>query len=457
MGLKKNKVAGALKTFLLGSVVALPLSLQAHAETLQEAVQQALATNPDIGAIANNREAIDQELRQARGLYLPQIDINAGIGLERTDDSTTRARSSGSEGFEPSNASLVVQQRLFDGFEASSTTDRELARVKAAANTVRENAEFLSLDAIGAYVEVLRQRDLLALAQENVAIHVEIINSLQERLEAGGGSTADVAQAEARAASARNTLTETYNALRDAEADYARIIGHFPDELVQPETVVTTLPDTLDAAVDAAVNDNPTVQISKANVETAEAEVELTDVPFYPSVDIVARSDYEDQVSSTRGNYTENYSVGLELNWNLFRGGIDTANRQEALARLAESKNNRYASVVNAQREMRQSWFALEAARQSVSDLAAAVQFNTETRDAYREQFEVAQRTLLDVLDAENELFVNRGQLVTAMVNEQLAAYRVLALSGDLLGTLDVAAPDQAAFEDHGWAEGLFQ
>jgi adhesin transport system outer membrane protein len=104
---------------------------------------------------------------------------------------------------------------------------------------------------------------------------------------------------------------------------------------------------------------------------------------------------------------------------------------------------------------MRNSWFALESNKQRVEDLTAAVQFNIETRDAYVEQFDVAQRTLLDVLDAENELFVSRGQLVTAEINEILAGYRILALGGQLLATLAISAPEQAVVEHKSWNEAV--
>ncbi|MFD2207740.1 TolC family outer membrane protein [Kiloniella antarctica] len=450
-------LATSFKTVLLASAFAVPVISSAQAVTLQEAITQALATNPDIGVVAHNREAVDEELRQARGLYLPQIDLSAGAGIESNDDSTSRA--GGGTGkhdvINPTDVSLTLQQRVFDGFEAGSTVDREKARVESAANRVQENAEFLTLDTIGAYLEVVRQRELLDLSKNNLQIHIDIVANLQERLAGGGGSRADVSQAEARSARARNTLTTTYNDLRDAEANYTRIVGHFPEELDTPEAFSTELPGGLDDAVDLAVNSNPTIRIFEADVRTAEAEVDLSEVPFYPSVNLEASSEHRDEFDATPGSYEQNNSVMLRLRWNLFRGGIDRAARQEALSRLSESKNQRYSSVVDAQREMRQSWFALESNRQSVTDLASAVQYNTETRDAYRDQFEVAQRTLLDVLDAENELFTSRGQLVSAMTNEQLASYRILALSGQLMTSVGVEAPEQAVVNHQSWADGL--
>ncbi|WP_299400396.1 TolC family outer membrane protein [Pelagibius sp.] len=436
--------------------MAFPLAMSAHAMSLTEAVEQAIATNPDIGVVASNREAVDQELRQARGLYLPQIDLAAGIGIENFDDSTSRANNNGgTETTRRQETSLTLQQRLFDGFEAGATVEREQARVESAANRVYENSAVLALDAIGAYLEVLRQRDLVKLAEDNVAYHQQVLAAQQERLRGGGGSEADVAQTEARTARADNTLIETLNDLRDSEAIFTRIIGSFPgNDLTYPEFPAGSLPADLDDAVQLAVRNNNTTKIFEADVRTAEAEVELSEVPFYPAITLEAQSEYNDGTSAL-DTYEFNNQVMVRVRWNLFRGGIDRAARQEALFRLTESKNRRFQSVLESQQEMRTSWFALEAARDSIEALETARDFNRSTLDAYEQQFEVAQRTLLDVLDAENELFVSEGQLVTAQTNEQLASYRVLGVGGILLDTLGVSAPDQAVVEQKSWAEGL--
>jgi len=452
-----GKLTSLFKVALLGSALSFPGALSAGAVTLTEAVEMSLATNPDIGIVAHNREAVEEELKQARGLWLPQIDIAAGIGKERTNDRTTRADPNNSDDgttLTREEARLIIQQRIFDGFEADSTIERDKARVESAAQRVMENSEFLALDAIGAYVEVLRERELVRLAEENLGVHIGILDSLQQRLAGGGGSRADVVQTEARAARARATLTQTLNDLRDAEAAYTRIVGQFPDQLTAPEFPDGVLPADLDDAVLLAKANNPTTKIFEADVRTSVAEVSLSEVPFFPSVTLEAESEYNDGRDGI-DTYEFNNQVMLRLRWNIFRGGIDRAARQEALARLNESKNRRLRAFLDSQQEMRRSWFALEASQQRVDDLSDAVRFNMETRDAYRQQFEVAQRTLLDVLDAENELFVSSGQLVTAQTNELLASYRILAVGGMLLSTLGVAAPEQAIVEHENWINGL--
>lgn len=451
----KGRIGIGLKSTLLGGVLLLQGLPTANAITIEEAIGLAIATNPDIGIAASNREAVDQELRQARGLYLPQIDFSGALGLNHINDSTTRASAGGSEqtNFQR-ELLLTVQQRIFDGFEAGSTVEREMSRVESAANIVRENAEVLALDAVGAYLEVLRGRELVRLAERNLQVHLEILVSLEERLAGGGGSRADVSQTEVRVARARATLTENYNTLRDAEADYTRIVGQFPDSLSMPEVPVDALPGEIDTAVDWARRSNLTTKIFEADVRTAESEVDLSEVPFWPTLSIEGTSQYADGLDAL-DTYEINNQVLLRVRWNLFRGGIDRAARQEALSRLNESKNRRLQARLNSEQEVRRFWFAWEASQQSVIDLERAVEFSTETRDAYVQQFEVAQRTLLDVLDAENELFVSSSELVTAQTNEALAAYSILTVGGRLTSTLGIGAPAQAIVEHKSWQEGL--
>jgi adhesin transport system outer membrane protein len=453
---RRCRPARRLKATLLSSAVFLAMALPAQATGLKEAVELSLATNPDLGIVAANREAVNEELRQARGLYLPQVDLAAGIGRERTEDRAVRADPNNGEGLTLTRQelSLSLQQRIFDGFESDSTVAREKARLRSASMRVAENAEFLALDVIGVYLNVIRQRELVRLAETNLAVHMEILDNLRERQRGGAGSRADVVQTEARSARARATLTQTLEDLRVAETDYTRVVGQVPDDLTPPAFPVDVLPLSLDEAVAQTQTNNPTTKIFEADVRAADAEVSLSESPFYPAVTLEAISEYNDNRDGIE-SYEWNNQIMLRLRWNLYRGGIDRAARQESLARLMESKNRRLQSQLNAEQEMRQSWYALEANQQRVDDLADSVRFNTETRDAYREQFNVAQRTLLDVLDAENELFVSSGQLVTAQTNELLASYRILAVSGALLNTLGVPAPEQAGYEETTWFQGV--
>ncbi len=441
---------------LAGGLVALALAGPASATTMEDAIRFALSHSPDIGNVAHNREAIEQELRQARGLYLPQLDVNAGIGKENTNDVRTRNDPTNSKTLTLTRqeSSITLQQRLFDGFEADSTVKREKARVNSAALRVFENSEFVALDAISAYLEVLRQRELVRLSEENVQIHILILGFLREQLAGGAGSQADVAQTEARLARAETTLSVTINALRDSEAAYARVVGQYPDDLTEV-SFPGTLPADLDLAIENVWRNNPTFKIFDAEVRVAEAEVDIAEVPLYPAISLEGEAEYNrNRDGIEAGEY--NHQIMLRMRWNLYRGGIDSANRQEAVTRVSQQKAIRHSALLQAEEEMRRSWFALEYSRRQVEELGRNVVAQTETRDAYRQQFEVGQRTLLDVLDAENELFVGKGQLVTAGINVDLASYRILALVGTLLNTMGVTPPDQASTSIPTFGEQLF-
>lgn len=427
----------------------------ASAAALADTIRKAIATNPRIGIVAANREAIEEELRQARGLYLPQVDGAAGIGYERTNDSRTRARLNGTTGtgvfaedagsraMRRQESSLNLVQRVFTGFETESEIKRQKMRIESAANRVYENAEVLGLDAIDAYLAVARQRELLQIAEDNLRVHEETALSLRQAAAGGAASSADVTQAETRVARAKASLYQTQNDLRDAEALYINIVGEAPGDTARPAVPRDTVPVDLEAALENAAKNNPTVAIFGSDVKVAAAEIKLAEARFYPQVNIEGEAAYNDGRDGVE-TWERDSQIMLRTRWNLYRGGIDVANRREAVAREAEAKNRLYNAHIDAQEQMRRSWNALIASQDRTQALSEGARFAGQTRDAYRQQFRVAQRSLLDVLDAENEYFVTRGQLISAEYNEILSTYRIMAVAGTLLKTLGVEAPKTA-------------
>jgi outer membrane protein, adhesin transport system len=426
----------------------LAIAWPASADTLSDAVRQTLATHPRLGAAKNAREAAAEELRQARGLYLPQVDVSAGYGREATEDIAARRRNgaglnAGALTLERQEATVGVVQRLFNGFETTNEVERQKARVEAAAGRVAETAEFLALDAIETYLNVARQRDLLRLADQNITVHLEILDSLRRRTAGGGGSTADVMQTEARLARARATQAQTTNDLKDAEAVYQRVIGQPPGVVLRPNGAPAGLPQSVDAAVEVAQAKNPPVVALGAEAKAADRAVGAANAGFLPKVNLEAEGSYFDNRDGV-ATWEREGQVMLRARWNLYRGGADLGRRRESLARHSESENRRANAQIEASDQARRAWNAMQGSRSRALLLTDAVKFSVDTRDAYRQQFSVGQRSLLDVLDAENELFVTRGQKVTAEHNLLAASYRLLAITGGLLRSLDVAPPPEA-------------
>jgi adhesin transport system outer membrane protein len=431
-------VLAAVGTFATGGASSV------YAMTLQEAVSLAISTNPEVGAVANDRLAVDEELRQGRALYYPQVDLRAETGPEYSENATVDAQGHDDGKWRHrSQASLTLSQLLFDGFFADSEVERQQARVKSAAYRVGETAEFVGLDAIEAYLEVLRHRERVLIAEDNVDVHRTTLGGVQQRAQGGGGNIADVRQAEARLSSAESTLVQTRGDLRDAEALFERVIGEKPDSLDAPTIPVDVLPADVDAAVGVSIENSPTVQFARADIEAAQADVKQQEASLYPDLRLEVGGSVADNLDGK--TETEHDATALVvLRWNLYRGGADSARIREFKHRLAEASDSLRINERRVAEDARVSWNAIEVSRQNVQILAQNVEANQRTRDVYAQQFDIGQRGLLDLLDADNELFLSRDNLITARYGEIFATYRLLATMGALVETVGAPAPEAA-------------
>ncbi|HET8727661.1 MAG TPA: TolC family outer membrane protein [Alphaproteobacteria bacterium] len=418
--------------------------------TLQDAIQYAVTTNPEIGQAGANREAIGFELRQARGLYLPQVDLEASIGpgwrdgpgdSEYDEDWMLRRE-----------VSIIGRQMLFDGYAADSEVERQASRADAAAYRVLERAEFVGLDIVQAYLDMLRQQDLLELARDNLAVQRGILGDVRQRVDAGRSSVADSQQANERVRSAQATLVDIERGLEDARLAFERLVGLPPFELSPPQPVAASVPADRAMAVTVALDDNPTLLAAEADIDTAYAEYRAAKANNYPTINLEGRARTGDDLDGVDGRETD-VSALVVLRYNLYRGGIDQANIQEQIRRIDEARRR----VLQVEREIEEqvgrSYVALDAASRRTEVLAEQIAFGEQVRTSYRQQFDIGQRTLLDVLDAENSLFNTRVAMVTAEYAERFAAYRVLASLGRLLPTLGVAPPETAVAEARAGAD----
>ena len=223
----------------------------ALATTLEETIRAALATNPEVGVVAADREAIEQELRQARAEYLPSIDVRGAAGPEYTDSPITRNRNDGDDGSTTLlrlESQLTLTQMLFDGFATQSEVQRQIARIDSASHRVQEAVEFIALDAVEAHLEVLRNQALVELARENIEQHQRILGQVRQLAGQGAGSIADLRQAESRLADAQNALAVALGNLRDAEALYLAVVGAPAERLEEGVAPVAALPESPDAS-----------------------------------------------------------------------------------------------------------------------------------------------------------------------------------------------------------------
>jgi len=406
--------------------------------TLQDAVAKGVLTHPFYGVVANDSLATREELAQARALYKPSVDLLAESGWERTDSPTIN-----DENLWRNRASLTLTQLLFDGQGTISEINRQKARVESTAHRVGEVAEFIGLDVVEAYLEVLRQRDLLAISRANVEDHIKILETIRTGAQAGTVTEGDVSQALARQAQARATASSTEQALREAEALFIQKVGDMPGSMAFPEIPRDRLPAGVEDAVRQAVTQSPTLAVYESDIKVAQAEFEGSGSTLYPTVELQANATVGNDLDGIEGD-DNRQSVLAVMRWNLYRGGGDQARQREFMHRHAVSKERRADAARQVEKDVRDTWAGMLAAAERAQQFLEQANANEKVVNVYLDQFSLDRRTLLDVLDSQNELFVSRSSHVNALYTEMFAVFRVLALKGELLNTLGVAKPREA-------------
>lgn len=406
--------------------------------SLQDAVAKGIQTNPFYGVVANDSLATREELSQAKALYKPSIDLLAESGWERTDSPTID-----DENLWRNRASLTLTQLLFDGRGTISEINRQKARVESTANRVGEVAEFIGLDVVEAYLEVLRQRDLLAISRANVEDHIKILETIRTGAAAGTVTEGDVSQALARQAQARATVSSTEQALREAEALFIQKVGDMPGSMAFPDIPRDRLPGSVEDAVRQAVTQSPTLSVFESDIKVAQAEFEGSGSTLYPTVELQANAAVGNDLDGIEGDDNRE-SILAVMRWNLYRGGADQARQREFMHRHAISKERRADAARQVEKDMRDTWAGMLAAAERAQQFLEQAGANEKVVNVYLDQFSLDRRTLLDVLDSQNELFVSRSSHVNALYTEMFAVFRVLALKGELLSTLGVSKPREA-------------
>ncbi|MEO5702876.1 MAG: TolC family outer membrane protein [Gammaproteobacteria bacterium] len=413
------------------------------AVTLQDAVKETLATNPTIQAAIAQRNSREGELQQARAGYKPTIDLTASIGYGSADNSSTQ--SSASETHSRSESAINLRQMIFDGFATRSEVARQTERINSAAYAVYGTAENTGLRATEVYLNVLRQEELVKLATDNLATHERIADQIILRADAGVGRKSDQNQVEGRRALATSNLISAQTNLTDARTNYQRVIGNLPgagDELEKPEFNESVLPATVDDAVQQAVAGNPTLKSSLADVEATIAQHKGTKSTLYPRFDLEIGETWSSGANGIDGNNND-ASALIRMRYNLYRGGADVAKSAQAANLVSEAQeisNNTYRQVVES---MRLSWNAYEAIETQLVYLRQHVESTSKTREAYAKQFNIGQRSLLDLLDSENELFSAARAVITAEYDKAFAQYRIMTAMGKLLEQLGLALPEE--------------
>lgn len=402
-------------------------------QSLRETAQKAVLNSPEVLARWHAFTAATEEVGVVRGGFLPRVDANAGIGRERIRyrDSTASDLDYTRRGF-----GLSLNQMLFDGFATSNDVKR-LGKAKLVRYfELLDASETVALEAGRAYLDVVRYRELARLAEQNYAEHQTAHDQLKQRFDSGVGKRVDVDQAASRLALADVNLTTTYANLHDVTARYLRIVGEQPGKsLPQPGKPTQELPSSVENALLVGLKTNPALRATVENIEASQYDIDARRATFSPRLDLKAYSQFDKNYLGAPGTRNDS-AVELVLNYNLFNGGSDAARNRQ----YRERKNIAIDEREKACRDMRQTlsiaYNDTLRLKDQLNYIAIQVELVEKTRAAYQDQFKIGQRTLLDLLNTQNEYFDARRAQVNAENDLSLAYLRTYASMGRLLENL---------------------
>lgn len=413
------------------------LPLAANAQTLRDAAQQAVQSNPEIQAQIHAFEAADSERDVAFGAFLPRLDVSAGVGRDRYQQPIRSE-------LDRSSTTVTLTQLIYDGFATSNEVDRlDFAR-RVRLYELYDITETTTLEVIRAYADVLRYRELVALAEENYVHHRAVFEQIQRKTAAGVGRRVDLEQASGRLALAESNLLVDTSNLHDVSARYQRLVGSLPrDDMAMPADLGKDIPRDLRTALKAAEH-HPSLLAAIENVRSANSSAKVRNAAFQPRFDFRLRGDRGNNLTSTTATAgdTRTNTAEIVMSWNIFNGFSDRARVRQYAEQINVARDQRDKTC----RDLRQTLAIAYNDTQKLTEQLTYLdqhQLSIEkARDAYRKQFDIGQRSLLDVLDTENELFQAKRAYVNSQYDLGVAYARTQAGMGTLFASLGLARPE---------------
>jgi adhesin transport system outer membrane protein len=391
--------------------------------------------------------ASQHEVREAYGGYLPSIDVDASVGQgNRQYDN----RSDYSRNY----AEISLTQMLFDGFRVRSNLAHAEHSSRSLYYEALGEAETKALESSEAYLDVLRYRDLVGLAQQNLSHHLRVQQQVQERADSGVGNRADLRQIEGRVSLARsNLMTEVAN-LQTVTARFQRLVGRAPGDDMEPVSLSEgAVPDSLETVLNTGYANNPGLYAAFENIRSAEASLDTAKSNRYPTLELgLSQGIYKNNNSFDNRTDPDSYGsetiIELRMRYNLFNGGSDRAAERAAYSRINQAQSLRDKACVDLRQTATIAYTDILNIESRKESLAAHRDASASVLEAYRQQFDIGRRTLLDVLDSENEAYQAQRAYVASEYDQQVAELRTLQSMGVLLSTLTLGAEQVPTLED---------
>lgn len=428
-------------TFLAFSTA---MATPAFAETIGGALAKAYQFNSSLNSARAGLRATDESVPLAKSGYRPQISGSADInyGTTRRDrlgpgnifggisPRTTNSTSGG--------MGIQFRQMLFDGFQTRNNVAAAVAQVRAANQSLRNTEQTTLFNAAQAYMDVIRDRQIAALTEQNLAFLNEQVRAANSRFEVGEGTRTDVAQAEASRANAVAFVSEARANVARSSANYRQVIGEEPGKLSGASPLRKQLPKSVDSAIAIAFEEHPVIQASKNLVDAADFGVKAAEGAILPRLDAVAgiSRDYSGTnaggVDSESNTWSRSAQIGAQLTIPIYQGGSTSASIRQAKENLGQARIDVDVNRDSVRNAVSSAWASYVSATEGVHAQRSVVEAARLALNGVIEERNVGQRTTLDVLDAQADVIEAQINLASDEHDVVVASYAILSALGRL-------------------------
>ena len=424
---------------LLAFVLATPS--QAIVLHVQDVIEMAIQNNPDIGIVKHLYGAQKQRIKTAKSGYYPKVDITTESGWERTNDRASRGRSGrtdsrGSVDYWSTTSSIDLKQSIYNGQRISHGVAAEKEKLQASQYRIDEAIDLLALNAIEVYLDVYTSRRVVNLAKNNEALHKIFLSQMKERYDYKIGTEGDVEQARSRLYRSQEKIAHAKKDVKKALDKYERIVGVPLDVNGKLDTnIKVEMEQDLIDVIDIANDQNPSVLRAKYEMNSEES----SQSKFLPEVDFKIGLDRNENNGGIRGpDNTANALISFK--YNLYNGGADLARKRKSIAELNEKKERYRQKVMDIENVINGYWYDYNLAIARADLLEKEVESLQIVVKSYQEEFTLGKRSLLDVLDSQNELYLINVDLVKTKSDIIFNKLRIIWGRGNLLQELNLQA-----------------
>lgn len=396
--------------------------------TLENMLRELIYTDPEIKERLFQYNATMEEVEISDAGYYPTIDLIAKLGKKEV-----KKEGVAKDKYETSEVTLKLVQNLFNGFGTQSAVDRDEARAKAAFNKYIEVAQDKMYRAIEAYIKVLKYNEVLKIAKDNVKVHEETLVKIEDRYEKGFSTLSEVERVKGRLALSKSNYVSETNNLFDAKFNFHKALGRYVDENRLSKPIFNgKIPKTLEHASDIAIHKNPSILVANYDIKAIQEALQYSERNDYPSIDLELESSRYNNLTGSAVGRQNDVSAMLVLNYNIYSGGAHKAEKQKNISLL----NYEYAHKNKLKRDVLEalglSWSAYKMIQEQYKHQVSYRDLTAKTKIAYDEEFQLGRRTLIDLLDVQDEVNNIKIKVIHNEYDLLFAKYRVLDAMGEL-------------------------